>query len=56
MRPGDLQRTIDLGVVASMQPTHATSDMWMAEKRLGPARLAGVTPGQRCSRTALYSP
>jgi len=27
--------------VASMQPTHATSDMWMAEKRLGPERLAG---------------
>ena len=41
MRPGDLQRTIDLGVVASMQPTHATSDMWMAEKRLGSERLAG---------------
>jgi len=28
-------------VVASMQPTHATSDMWMAEKRLGSERLAG---------------
>lgn len=41
MRPDDLQRTIDLGVVASMQPTHATSDMWMAEKRLGSERLAG---------------
>ena len=34
-------RYAELGVVASMQPTHQTSDMFMAEKRLDPRRLAG---------------
>ncbi|WP_126536745.1 amidohydrolase [Aerosticca soli] len=36
----DRPRFVDLGLIASMQPTHATSDMHMAELRLGPARLA----------------
>ncbi|MBN2358018.1 MAG: amidohydrolase [Deltaproteobacteria bacterium] len=31
-----------LGIVASMQPTHATSDMPWAEARLGKKRLAGA--------------
>ncbi len=40
--PADIPRFADLGVIASMQPTHATSDMgWVAE-RLGPERLAGA--------------
>ncbi len=30
------------GIIASMQPTHQTSDRVMAEARLGPARLAGA--------------
>jgi predicted amidohydrolase YtcJ len=29
-----------LGLVASFQPTHATSDMPWAEQRIGPARIA----------------
>ncbi|NWP01207.1 amidohydrolase family protein, partial [Escherichia coli] len=29
-------------VIASMQPVHQTSDMKMAEARLGPDRLAGA--------------
>lgn len=40
--PADLSRFAALGVVASMQPTHATSDKGMAETRLGEARLAGA--------------
>lgn len=40
--PADLPRFATLGVVASMQPTHATSDKGMAEDRLGPDRLAGA--------------
>lgn len=32
----------EYGVIPSMQPTHATSDMNMAEDRLGKARLAGA--------------
>ena len=31
-----------LGVIASMQPTHATSDMPWAEARLGPERIQGA--------------
>ena len=30
------------GIIASMQPTHQTSDRLMAEARLGPDRLAGA--------------
>jgi predicted amidohydrolase YtcJ len=40
--PGDVARFAALGVVASMQPTHATSDMGWAPARLGPGRLAGA--------------
>ncbi len=38
----DLPRFARLGIIASMQPTHATSDKGMAEARLGEARLAGA--------------
>ncbi len=38
----DLQRFRSLAVVASMQPTHATSDMRWAEARVGPERIAGA--------------
>ncbi|WP_231639491.1 amidohydrolase [Sphingomonas profundi] len=40
--PADLPRFSRNGTVASMQPTHETSDWRMAEARLGPARLAGA--------------
>jgi hypothetical protein len=40
--PADLPRFASLKVIASMQPTHATSDMKMAEARLGPNRLVGA--------------
>ncbi|MDH3284889.1 MAG: amidohydrolase [Acidobacteriota bacterium] len=45
--PADLPRLAELGVVASMQPTHATSDMPWAEERLGPDRLAGAYAWRR---------
>lgn len=38
----DLPRFKQLGVIASMQPTHATSDKAMAADRVGEARLAGA--------------
>jgi predicted amidohydrolase YtcJ len=38
----DLPRFASLGVIASMQPTHATSDMPWAEARIGKDRLAGA--------------
>lgn len=40
--PADLPRFAALGVIASMQPTHATSDMPWAGARLGPERLRGA--------------
>ena len=40
--PKDLPRFARLGVIASMQPVHQTSDMNMAETRLGKDRLAGA--------------
>lgn len=36
----DLPRFAELGVIASMQPTHATTDMRWAEARIGPERAA----------------
>jgi predicted amidohydrolase YtcJ len=38
LAPEDIPRFAKLGVIASMQPTHCTSDMPWAEKRLGPER------------------
>jgi hypothetical protein len=40
--PTDIPRLAPAGIIASMQPTHQTSDRLMAEKRLGPDRLAGA--------------
>lgn len=37
----DIPRFEDLDVIASMQPTHATSDMNMAEDRVGSERIQG---------------
>lgn len=42
MRLQDLERMARLGVIASVQPTHATSDMPWAGDRVGEARLAGA--------------
>jgi predicted amidohydrolase YtcJ len=41
LAPRDLPRLAALGVVASMQPTHATSDMPWAPDRLGAERVVG---------------
>ncbi|GMQ89591.1 MAG: amidohydrolase [Gammaproteobacteria bacterium] len=35
----DIPRFAQLGVIAAIQPTHATSDMYWAEERLGPERV-----------------
>lgn len=42
MRPEDIQRLASLHVIASMQPTHATSDMGWAEARVGASRIKGA--------------
>jgi predicted amidohydrolase YtcJ len=40
--PPDVPRLVQHGIIASMQPTHATSDMYWAEARLGPERAKGA--------------
>ncbi|MEO7410751.1 MAG: amidohydrolase family protein [Sphingomicrobium sp.] len=40
--PVDLKRLKPAGIIASMQPTHQTSDRTMAEARLDPPRLEGA--------------
>lgn len=42
LTPGDVARFAKLGIVASIQPMFATSDMSMAEDRLGPTRVHGA--------------
>jgi hypothetical protein len=39
LSPEDIPRLAKLGIVASMQPQHATEDMHFAESRLGPERI-----------------
>ncbi|ORX93629.1 hypothetical protein K493DRAFT_330101 [Basidiobolus meristosporus CBS 931.73] len=38
----DIRRVGELGIIPSVQPRHATSDMAFAEKRLGPERILGA--------------
>jgi len=40
--PADIGRFAKLGIIASVQPTHATSDKAMAGDRVGEARLQGA--------------
>lgn len=43
----DIRRFEELNLIASMQPTHATSDMNMAEDRVGAERIQGAYAWQR---------
>ncbi|KAJ8117702.1 hypothetical protein OPT61_g1169 [Boeremia exigua] len=40
IHPDDQRRMLELGIIPSIQPTHATSDMGYAESRLGEQRTA----------------
>jgi predicted amidohydrolase YtcJ len=40
--PDDFARFAKLGVIASMQPSHETTDMRWAEQRVGPERVKGA--------------
>ncbi len=44
---GDIPKFSQLGIIASMQPTHATSDMNMAEDRVGSERIKGAYAWRR---------
>lgn len=47
LRPDDLPRLAALGLIASVQPTHATSDSPWAENRIGGERMAGAYAWRR---------
>lgn len=47
----DIPRFAELGVIASYQPTHATSDMYWAEDRVGPERIRGAYAWRRMRDT-----
>jgi predicted amidohydrolase YtcJ len=47
----DIPRLARDEVIASVQPTHATSDMNMAEDRVGPQRIQGAYAWQRLLRS-----
>jgi predicted amidohydrolase YtcJ len=42
LAPADLPRLVESRAIASMQPTHATSDMPWAEQRVGAERIKGA--------------
>ncbi len=42
VRKSDVRRFAELGIIASMQPSHASSDMRWADARLGPDRVDGA--------------
>jgi predicted amidohydrolase YtcJ len=41
VHPDDFQKFGAYGIIPSVQPTHATSDMYWAEERVGPDRIKG---------------
>lgn len=54
--PEDIGRFAPLGILASMQPTHATSDMPWAEARVGPARIRGAYAWRRLLEAGVRIP
>lgn len=52
----DIPRFAKAGVIPSMQPTHCTSDMGWAEKRLGPQRVRGAYAWRSLLRTGAHLP
>ena len=51
--PADIPRLKPAGIIASMQPTHQTSDRLMAEARLGPDRLKGAYAWQTVEKLGI---
>jgi predicted amidohydrolase YtcJ len=56
LRPDDVPRFARLGIIASMQPPHATSDMPWAEERLGPRRIRFAYAWRSILQTGAHLP
>jgi predicted amidohydrolase YtcJ len=54
--PADIPRFKELGVIPSMQPSHAIGDLYFAPARLGPDRLAGAYAWQSFLKLGLPVP
>ena len=52
----DIRRFARLGVLPAMQPSHATSDMYWAEDRLGPERVQGAYAWRQLLNTGVIIP
>jgi len=50
----DLRKFKQLNLIASMQPTHATSDMYWAEDRVGQQRIRGAYAWQSLKRLGVH--
>jgi len=56
LAPADIPRFAKLGVIPSMQPTHCTSDMGWAEKRVGAERIKGAYAWRSLLATGVHLP
>jgi predicted amidohydrolase YtcJ len=56
LAPADIPRFAKLGVIPSMQPTHCTSDMGWAEKRVGGERIRGAYAWRSLLATRVHLP
>lgn len=56
LAPQDIPRFAALGIIPSMQPTHCTSDMGWAEKRVGSQRIKGAYAWRSLLRTRVHLP
>jgi predicted amidohydrolase YtcJ len=56
LAPQDIPRFAKLGIIPSMQPTHCTSDMPWAEKRVGPDRIKGAYAWRSVLATGVHLP
>ena len=54
--PEDFAKFRKYSIIASMQPTHATSDMGWAQDRLGPERIKGAYAWQTFLRLGVHVP
>jgi predicted amidohydrolase YtcJ len=54
--PADFKRFAELGIIASMQPTHAISDKRWAESRLGEYRVLGAYAWHLMKSYAIHVP
>lgn len=54
--PDDFEKFRKYSIIASMQPTHATSDMPWAADRLGPVRIKGAYAWQTLMKMGVHVP